>query len=93
MADANPRVLYSRSTFPKKRPVSLLCGALGPGHEHREVDPSAAPGRLEDAAGLPPAYIEVGQLDIFRDEAIRSTAPATSPSSPSKRCPPRAGAA
>ena len=27
--------------------------------------------RLDDAAGLPPAYIEVGQLDIFRDEDIR----------------------
>jgi acetyl esterase/lipase len=44
---------------------------LGAGHEDREVDPSAAPGRLKDAAGLPPAYIEVGQLDIFRDESIR----------------------
>jgi acetyl esterase/lipase len=43
---------------------------LGAGHEHRTIDPSAAPGRLKDAAGLPPAYIEVGQLDIFRDEAI-----------------------
>ena len=44
---------------------------LGAGHEDREIDPAAAPGRLKDAAGLPPAYIEVGQLDIFRDEAIR----------------------
>jgi len=44
---------------------------LGSGHEHREIDPSAAPGRLADAVGLPPAYIEVGQLDIFRDEDIR----------------------
>jgi acetyl esterase/lipase len=44
---------------------------LGTGHEQREIDPSAAPGRLTDAAGLPPAYIEVGQLDIFRDEDIR----------------------
>ena len=43
---------------------------LGTGHEHRQVDPSAAPGRLQDAAGLPPAYIEVGQLDVFRDEDI-----------------------
>jgi acetyl esterase/lipase len=43
---------------------------LGTGHEHRAIDPSAAPGRFKDAAGLPPAYIEVGQLDIFRDEAI-----------------------
>lgn len=29
---------------------------------------TAAPARLEDATGLPPAYIEVGQLDVFRDE-------------------------
>jgi acetyl esterase/lipase len=43
---------------------------LGTGHEHRAIDPSAAPGRLEDAAGLSPAYIEVGQLDVFRDEDI-----------------------
>jgi len=44
---------------------------LGTGHEHRDVDPSAAPARLENATGLPPAYIEVGQLDIIRDEDIR----------------------
>ena len=34
------------------------------------ISPVAAPGRLEDFAGLPPAYIEVGELDIFRDECI-----------------------
>jgi acetyl esterase/lipase len=34
-------------------------------------DPSAAPARLADASSLPPAYIEVGQLDIFRDEDVR----------------------
>jgi acetyl esterase/lipase len=33
-----------------------------------DVPPAAAPARLEDATGLPPAYIEVGQLDLFRDE-------------------------
>jgi acetyl esterase/lipase len=44
---------------------------LGTGHEQRTIDASAAPARLQDAAGLPPAYIEVGQLDIFRDEDIR----------------------
>jgi acetyl esterase/lipase len=32
------------------------------------VESTAAPARLTDATGLPPAYIEVGQLDIFRDE-------------------------
>lgn len=44
---------------------------LGAGHEKRDVDPAAAPGRLKDARGLPPAYIEVGQLDVFRDESLR----------------------
>ena len=34
------------------------------------VSPVAAPARLADATGLPPAYIEVGELDIFRDEDI-----------------------
>ena len=51
--------------------VTAWNALLGTGHEHRETDPQAAPGRLEDATGLPPAYIEVGQLDIFRDEDIR----------------------
>jgi acetyl esterase/lipase len=51
--------------------VTAWNALLGTGHEHREIDPSAAPGRLADATGLPPAYIEVGQLDIFRDEDIR----------------------
>lgn len=39
--------------------------AGGPG-----VSPYAAPARLTDAAGLPAAYIEVGQLDVFRDEDL-----------------------
>jgi len=44
---------------------------LGTGHEDRDIDPAAAPGRLKDARGLPPAYIEIGQLDVFRDESLR----------------------
>ncbi|RSM68771.1 alpha/beta hydrolase [Actinoplanes sp. ATCC 53533] len=35
-----------------------------------DVNAYAAPARIADPAGLPPAYIEVGQLDIFRDEAL-----------------------
>jgi acetyl esterase/lipase len=45
---------------------ALLGDAIGgPG-----VPEAAAPARARDLAGLPPAYIEVGELDIFRDEAI-----------------------
>ena len=35
------------------------------------VSATAAPGRLEEFAGLPPTYIEVGALDAFRDEDVR----------------------
>lgn len=45
--------------------ATLGAAAGGP-----DVPAYAAPARLDDAAGLPPAYIEVGQLDIFRDEDL-----------------------
>jgi acetyl esterase/lipase len=35
-----------------------------------DVAPYAATARVADPAGLPAAYIEVGQLDIFRDEDL-----------------------
>ena len=34
------------------------------------VSPHAVPARLRDFCGLAPAYIEVGDLDIFRDEDL-----------------------
>jgi acetyl esterase/lipase len=34
------------------------------------VSPYIAPARVTDATNLPPMYIEVGNLDIFRDEDI-----------------------
>ncbi len=36
-----------------------------------DVPAYAAPARVTDTSGLPPAYIETGQLDIFRDEGLR----------------------
>jgi acetyl esterase/lipase len=35
-----------------------------------DVSPYAAPARATDLSGLPDAYLEVGDLDIFRDEDI-----------------------
>ncbi|OCL03486.1 hypothetical protein AOQ84DRAFT_347687 [Glonium stellatum] len=35
------------------------------------VSPYAAPGRAESVEGLPPTYIDVGGLDLFRDEGCQ----------------------
>lgn len=43
---------------------------LGAGHEMRDVSPYAAPGRVVDLSGLPPAFIDVGSAEVFRDEAV-----------------------
>lgn len=45
---------------------ALLGGNLG----GPNVTPYAAPARATDFANLPDTYIEVGELDIFRDESI-----------------------
>jgi len=43
---------------------------LGPALFGDNVSPYAAPARAADLSGLPDAYIDVGDLDIFRDENI-----------------------
>jgi acetyl esterase/lipase len=43
---------------------------LGAASGGPDVSPYAAAARLRDFTGLPPAYIEIGELDIFRDESI-----------------------
>jgi acetyl esterase/lipase len=45
---------------------ALLGDAIG----GADVPAFAAPARATDLSGLPPCYIEVGQLDIFRDEDL-----------------------
>ncbi|MFE2077059.1 alpha/beta hydrolase fold domain-containing protein [Streptomyces misionensis] len=34
------------------------------------MEPYAAPARADDLSGLPPTLIQVGELDVFRDEDI-----------------------
>ncbi|WP_336212817.1 alpha/beta hydrolase [Nonomuraea sp. LPB2021202275-12-8] len=36
----------------------------------RDADQYAAPARAEDVSGLPPAFVDVGTVDLFRDEDI-----------------------
>lgn len=43
---------------------------VGPAAGGPDVPVTAAPARIKDASNLPPAYIEVGQIDVFRDEDL-----------------------
>jgi acetyl esterase/lipase len=47
---------------------------LGDQQGSKDVSPYAAPARELDLRGLPPTYIDVGALDLFRDEAIEYAA-------------------
>lgn len=43
---------------------------LGPARGGPDVTPYASPARAADLAGLPPAYIDAGSAETFRDEAV-----------------------
>jgi acetyl esterase/lipase len=43
---------------------------LGPARGGPDVSPYAAPARATDLSGLPPAYIDVGSAETFRDEDV-----------------------
>jgi acetyl esterase/lipase len=74
-------MLDDRNTTPGAVPAELLTWSydnnytgwvtlLGDALARHDVSPVASPARLTNFAGLPPAYIDVGDLDIFRDESI-----------------------
>ena len=74
-------MLDDRNTTPGTIPAGVLTwtydnnytgwhALLGDDIGGDRVSPVAAPGRLADFTRLAPAYIEVGDLDIFRDEGI-----------------------
>lgn len=60
-----PYALWSYDDSATAWPALLGTAAGGP-----DVPATAAPARLTDATDLPPAYIEVGQIDVFRDEDL-----------------------
>jgi acetyl esterase/lipase len=43
---------------------------LGDARGGPDVSPYAAPARAADLSGLPPAFIDVGSAETFRDEAV-----------------------
>jgi acetyl esterase/lipase len=67
-ADENsrPYLTWSEADAETGWDAYLGAGKRGTG----SVPATAAPSRLTNATGLPPLYIEVGELDLFRDENI-----------------------
>lgn len=74
-------MLDDRSTEPDPQLVNTIAwsyddnwtcwnAVLGADFGSDTIPPAAAPARLEDFSGLPETYIEVGELDIFRDECV-----------------------
>ena len=74
-------MLDDRNTTPGPLPAELLTWGYDNNHTgwatllgddlgSEDVCSIASPARLFDFTGLAPAYIEVGDLDIFRDESI-----------------------
>ncbi|XVV00323.1 alpha/beta hydrolase [Actinosynnema sp. CA-248983] len=43
---------------------------LGPLRHTEQASPYQVPARMADLSGLPPAYVDVGAAEIFRDEAV-----------------------
>lgn len=74
-------MLDDRSTVPDANLVPFLTwtyddnatgwhALLGEAAGGAEVPYTAAPARADDLSGLPPMYVDVGELDLFRDESI-----------------------
>lgn len=66
----DPQLAASPSLFPYAFNRTAWSAVLGEHGRDRGVVPSVAPARNQDFAGLAPAYIEVGEMDIFRDEDV-----------------------
>ncbi|MEU5970672.1 alpha/beta hydrolase [Streptomyces globisporus] len=58
-------------TWPRANNLYGWAALLGPLAGSDGVPPYAAPARAEDLSGLPPAYVDVGELEVFRDECAR----------------------
>jgi len=57
-------------TWDREKNIFAWKAYLGDSSDGNEVSPYAAAARTKDLSGLPPAYIAVGELDLFLDEDI-----------------------
>ena len=62
--------ITDQRTWDRDKNIFAWKAYLGESTEGDNVSPYAAAARAEDLSGLPPAYIAVGELDLFLDEDI-----------------------
>ncbi|MGX4734027.1 alpha/beta hydrolase [Kitasatospora griseola] len=67
---ASARQLAGRDTWDAASNATAWRAALGAAYGTPDVPPYAAPARATSLAGLPPAYLEVGSAETFRDEVV-----------------------
>ena len=62
--------VHHPKTWNRKANIAGWTALLGKPAGSDDVSPYASPARAEDLSGLPPAFIVVGELDLFLDEDI-----------------------
>ncbi|EAA29516.1 hypothetical protein GE21DRAFT_9947 [Neurospora crassa] len=78
-------MLDDRTYWPEDHPLSpylmwngaanrIAWGAYAGADGVKEISPYAAPARAKDLSGLPPTFIDCGELDLFRDEDVEFSA-------------------
>ncbi|KAL0468408.1 Alpha/Beta hydrolase protein [Neurospora intermedia] len=78
-------MLDDRTYLPEDHPLSpylmwngaanrIAWGAYAGADGVKEISPYAAPARAKDLSGMPPTYIDCGELDLFRDEDVEFAA-------------------
>ncbi|MFI9784313.1 alpha/beta hydrolase [Kitasatospora sp. NPDC051984] len=67
---ASARQLAGHDTWDATSNATAWQAALGARFGTPDVPPYAAPARATSLAGLPPAYLEVGSAETFRDEVV-----------------------
>ncbi|MDT7786568.1 MAG: hypothetical protein QOF58_4987 [Pseudonocardiales bacterium] len=58
------------TTWVRASNITGWTALLGDARGGPDVSPFAAPARAADLSGLPPTYVDVGSVDVFRDEAV-----------------------
>ncbi|WP_330295294.1 alpha/beta hydrolase [Streptomyces sp. NBC_00503] len=64
------RQMAGVDTWDRTSNATAWRAALGDRYGAEDLPPYAAPARATDLSGLPPAYIEVGSAETFRDEDV-----------------------